>query len=107
MEEYSQEHKHAIKAVKELKSFYIHLFVYIAVAIALLLIHIFSTGNWKDFFISGPILFWGIGLLAHGCAVFIPHFIFTKEWETKKIQKIMNKYDQASNSSNPHKGSDY
>jgi hypothetical protein len=35
--------------------------------------------------------FWGIGLLAHGMATFVPYFILGKGWEERKIKELMKK----------------
>ena len=38
--------------------------------------------------------FWGIGLLAHGLSTFMPHWIFGRSWEEKKIREFIEKDNQ-------------
>lgn len=83
----------AKKQVQKIKGFYIHAAVYVFVNLGLILANNnfgkLNTENlienlWTPFF-------WGIGLLAHGLTVFMPHFILGKDWEEKKIKELMNK----------------
>ena len=37
------------------------------------------------------LLFWGIGLLAHGLSVFLPGMILGNNWEERKIKELMEK----------------
>ncbi|MFW9984330.1 MAG: 2TM domain-containing protein [Candidatus Odinarchaeota archaeon] len=54
--------------VKTVGGFYIHLFVYIMVNILLFAIWFFITLGFPWFIF--PLLGWGIGVVAHGLAVF-------------------------------------
>ncbi len=87
----SKKHARAKKRVDELKGFYIHLTVYIAVN-AFILINIFLRNDnfwqWGHFF--SPI-FWGIGLAFHASKVFSFDLIFGKGWEERKIKEYMEK----------------
>ncbi|MDR2967338.1 MAG: 2TM domain-containing protein [Methanobacteriaceae archaeon] len=84
-----EKYKRAKKRLKEIKGFYIHLFVYIVINIFLFIINTVSTpGAWWFLF---PLLFWGIGLLFHFLRVFVfENKIFGKEWEEKKIKEYMD-----------------
>ena len=86
----------ARKRIKDIKGFYSHLTVYILVNIFILAA---STDLFTDFdsnheygfwkFLSTPV-FWGIGLLIHGLAVFVPSFGFVKRWEDRKMKELMD-----------------
>ncbi|WP_290700553.1 2TM domain-containing protein [Lacinutrix sp.] len=82
----------AKKRVKKIVGFYWHLFWYVLVNIFI----VFTTSqhlNGEDFWsirvFSTPI-FWGIGLVFHFMGVFGPNFMFSKAWEKRKIEKIMD-----------------
>ncbi|MBA7709967.1 hypothetical protein ES703_118894 [subsurface metagenome] len=79
----------ARKLVEEIKGFYVHLLVYITVNAGLFLINLVSSpGDWWFYW---PLLGWGIGLLAHGVAVFGLRGFLGSEWEERKIRQIMEK----------------
>ena len=90
----SFEYRRASKRVKALKGFYGHLAVYLVINLILL-----YTYTWEEGIIEGlqdisnyfTAFFWGIGLLAHAFAVFMPNFIFGREWEERKIKELMEK----------------
>jgi hypothetical protein len=85
----------AYKRVKRIKGFYIHLLVYIIVN-SFIIISNYNQNwtndenfwQWQNF---STVLFWGIGLLAHGMSVFGRNMFFGKNWEEKKIQEFMDK----------------
>ncbi|MBF5027499.1 2TM domain-containing protein [Planobacterium oryzisoli] len=93
---YNDPRARAKKAVRELKGFYIHLFVYFSVVVGLIAMDWFTGKDDSSFGISWGILFWGIGVLAHGCAVYIPYVFFNSAWEKRMVQKIVNKYGKPS-----------
>lgn len=85
----------AYKKVKRIKGFYTHLVIYILVNSFIIL----STYNqafiadenfweWSNF---NTMIFWGIGLLAHGLSVFGRNLFFGSDWEEQKIKEIMEK----------------
>jgi hypothetical protein len=84
----------ALKRVRKLKGFYVHLTVFIVVNIMILAVNMYYTNSSKSIFRLqnfSTIFFWGIGLVAHGSSVFITQIGFGKEWEEKKIKKIMER----------------
>ena len=89
----------AKKRVVELKGFYIHLAVYLAVNLMITTVKIIgSMGNGQSFLEAfwdfGTIavwLFWGIGLVFHGLKVFSYNPFFNKDWEDRQIRKYMEK----------------
>jgi hypothetical protein len=86
----------AKKRIKEIKGFYSHLTIYILVNLFILAastqffsqFSIEGQGFWK--YLSTPV-FWGIGLLIHGLALYVPTIGFIKNWEERKIKELMNK----------------
>ena len=81
----------AEKKVKEIKAFYIHLFIYIIVMPINILVNLqFSPGHhWFWYSLLG----WGIGILFHWFAVFGFEFLgLSNNWEKRKIKEIMDKY---------------
>ncbi len=87
----------AKKRVEELKSFYIHLTVYIMINTLITVIKIVGTTYNGETFM-GPLfhfstfaswLFWGIGLTFHAIKVFKMNPFFNKDWEERQIQKYM------------------
>ena len=81
----------AKKHVKMLKGFYVHAFIYVIVNLFIIADNIFddhhSIMDMDNYWT--PIL-WGLGLAIHGLSVFMPNFIFGKDWEDKKIKELMN-----------------
>ena len=86
----------AKKRVEELKGFYIHLSVYIAV-------NLFLSGTqivdgitedksfleiFSDFGVYGVWIMWGIGLSIHWISVFQSKII-GKNWEERKLKELM------------------
>lgn len=87
----------AKKRVEELKGFYIHLTVYIAVNMFITITKIvknlqdgetINEAFW-DFGTFATWFFWGIGLVFHAARVFSFNPFFSKDWEERQIQKYM------------------
>ena len=95
------EYEIAAKRVKKLKGFYIHLLVYILVNIFIIISNFHDLKPGESYFKLdnfATAFFWGIGLTAHAFSVFVPQFMFGKDWEERKIKEFMekdtfNKYD--------------
>tara|TARA_R110000787_G_scaffold149049_1_gene263036 strand:- start:46 stop:384 length:339 start_codon:yes stop_codon:yes gene_type:complete len=91
--------KRAKKHVAELKGFYVHLVVYLAVNVFITTAKIVrNLGNGEsfmeafwDFGTFAVWLFWGIGLLFHGLKVFSYNPFFNKDWEDRQIRRYMEK----------------
>jgi hypothetical protein len=78
--------------VKKLKNFYVHLIVYVLVNGFLLLSRYNNLDAHESFFTFhtfSTAFYWGIGLVAHGTTVFVPNFIFGKNWEDRKMKQFM------------------
>lgn len=85
----------AVKRVKKIKGFYVHLLVYVLVNIFIIAANYFENSSeasfrwsWQTF---STALFWGIGLTAHALSVFGRNLFFSKNWEEKKIKQLMEK----------------
>lgn len=82
----------AKKRVKDLKGFYSHFMVYILVNLLLLLLKYSKLETNETFFsfdTFSTTLFWGIGLIAHALSVYVKGIWLGRDWETKKIEQIM------------------
>lgn len=87
-------YENAIKRIKKIKGFYIHLLVYIVINIMIIAVNIqnLETGEsyfqFKNFFTA---FFWGIGIVSHALSVFGPDLFLGNDWEEKKIKELMDK----------------
>lgn len=95
-----QSYLRAKKRVKDIKGFYSHLLVFIAVNLFLSGMNIFrSMENGESFSEAisnfgaySTALFWGIGLFFHWFGVFGTKFLgFGKDWEDRKIKEYLEK----------------
>lgn len=82
----------AKKRVEKLKGFYIHLTVYLIMVPVFIWFNYLSQIGfpWAIF----PIVGWGFGITGHASETFGYHPFFGKDWEAKKIQKLMEKEDK-------------
>lgn len=91
----------AKKRVKKERDFYIHLAIYVAINIAILffkdrLLYFIDASEkdaeffqWWNFSNIITPLVWGIGLFSHWLWAFEKIFVFSKDWEERKIKKMM------------------
>lgn len=95
----------AKKRVADIKSFYIHLIVYILVNIfisGIIVYGIMSSGGSFKYAIThfgtySTALFWGIGLFFHWLGVFgFSSIGLGKNWEDKKIKQILEQDENRS-----------
>ena len=93
----------AEEKVREIKGFYIHLFIYVMVNlvwfIVLLALGELSSYTKYGFWGMGygqfsMALFWGIGLVSHWLFIFGKDFFISKKWEARKIQEILDKENE-------------
>jgi len=81
----------ARKKVDSIKGFYSHLMVYLIVNIFIVIAIVWNTNiKLLSFSALSTALFWGIGLASHAIGVFGEDIFFDKNWEERKIQKIMD-----------------
>ncbi|MEM6721771.1 MAG: 2TM domain-containing protein [Bacteroidota bacterium] len=96
--EKTERYLRAEKKVGELKSFYIHVLVYICVNSFISVKKIVNNLNngetfQEAFFDLGTFivwLAWGIGLAFHAFNVFIDNGMLGKNWEDRKIREYMD-----------------
>jgi hypothetical protein len=82
----------AQREVKRLKGFYTHLIVYIAVNIMIVFLNIRDLDPGESYFKIENFFtafVWGIGIVVHAFSVFLPNWIFGKNWEDRKIKEFM------------------
>ncbi|UCF70258.1 MAG: 2TM domain-containing protein [candidate division WOR-3 bacterium] len=82
-------YRRAKKRVEEIKGFYAHLIIFVAVNALLVLINLWTSPGFLWFLI--PLVGWGIGLFFHAVFGFGLFGVFTKEWEEKKIEEYIDK----------------
>jgi hypothetical protein len=78
----------ATKRVEDIKGFYVHVLVYLAMNGVLLLLDVVSGGGWWFYW---PALLWGMGLAAHAIAVISEGRLFGPAWEARKVREIMER----------------
>jgi 2TM domain-containing protein len=83
-----EDYRRARRRVKSIRGFYIHLMIYVGVMILLFAINAVTPGPWWALF---PLLGWGVGVAAHGAAVFGLVGFLGPDWEERKIREQMAK----------------
>jgi hypothetical protein len=82
-------YRRARRRVRQIRGFYVHVAVFVAVNILLHLINFVATP--KVYWAFWPLVGWGIGLLAHGLATYRWMPFLGKDWEERKIRDLMDK----------------
>jgi hypothetical protein len=82
-------YQRAHQRVQELRSFYIHLIVYLIVNTGLLIIDFVQDGeiNWFYWALLG----WGIGVAVHGFVTFAQGAWLGRDWEERKVRELMER----------------
>ena len=84
----------AKKKIKKIKAFYTHLTVYILVNLYMTIKAFVNHGiEGVSYSLMGIGLFWGIGLFFHWYSVFGKDLLFSKDWEKRKIEEMMDADD--------------
>lgn len=78
----------ARQKVEAMTGFYIHLTVFVVVNALLFIIDAMSGAGW---WVQWPILGWGIGVIAHGLAVFGRWPNFVTNWQLRKIKELKDR----------------
>jgi len=78
----------ARRRVKSLKGFYIHLVLFVLVMAFLVILNGMTAGPW---WVQWVFLGWGIGIVAHGVAVFGVAGWLGSDWEERKIKELMGR----------------
>ncbi|MBX2816259.1 MAG: 2TM domain-containing protein [Saprospiraceae bacterium] len=93
----------AYQRVKEKKGFYVHLSVYLAMAVFFFLLNVTTMDYPGDWWFYWPLMGWGIGVLLHYFNVFgLPVTkALTKEWEEKELRKELAKLQEEEKEEDP------
>jgi len=78
----------AQERVATLKGFYIHLFAFVAVVIALLALDAATGGGW---WVQWVFFGWGIGVAAHAITTFWRTPQFVGQWEKRKLRQMLGR----------------
>jgi hypothetical protein len=84
-----EEYDRARARVRLIRSFYIHATVFALVIGGLAAINLATTPHRLWFL--WPLFGWGIGLAAHGIAVYGVYGLWGRDWEQRKIQQLLDK----------------
>lgn len=79
----------AIEQVKELKGFYIHLFIFAVLISALWIFNLVMTPSY--IWAYWPTLGWGLGLLGHATSVLDMPYLLGTEWEKRQVEKRLGR----------------
>jgi quinol-cytochrome oxidoreductase complex cytochrome b subunit len=82
----------AKQKVKKIKSFYNHLFVFIAVHFFMFMAVLTYYGNLKPLLIIS-VLGWGIGVFVYAIKIFHENPFLSRDWEIRKIQEFLKEQD--------------
>src|SRR5262245_45591159 len=82
-------YRRARSRVREIRAFYLHLTVFVAVNILLHLVNFVASP--AVYWAFWPLLGWGIALLAHALVTYRWIPFVGKEWEEQKIRELMGK----------------
>lgn len=100
----NKKYRQAKKRVKELKGFYWHFAIYILVNLFITVNKVLSnyyngetlSEAFSDFNTFSVWIFWGIGIVFHAMNIFGYPLILGKDWEERKIKKIMEEEEKQS-----------
>ncbi|WP_396174894.1 2TM domain-containing protein [Flavobacterium sp.] len=87
-------YQEALKRVKKIKGFYTHAIVYVIINLMIIIVNYQNLDPGESYFQYKnftTLLFWGIGLVAHGFSVFVPQWFLGNNWEERKIKELMDK----------------
>jgi len=92
MKNKTEKYLQAKERIRKIKGFYSHLTVYILVNTFITFTIIYNSGfdGEMNFGIFSTWFFWGIGVFFHGFNIFGKNLIFSKDWEKRKIQELMD-----------------
>jgi transcriptional regulator with XRE-family HTH domain len=79
----------ALRSVRKLRGFYIHLSIYVIVMAGLLAINLMTSAH--TLWVVWPALGWGLGVLLHAAGVFELVPFFGAKWERKQVEKRLGR----------------
>lgn len=87
MPDLSDEERHAMEYVRDIKAFYLHALQYGVVMVILLIINLMTSPGYL--WVLWAALGWGIGVAAHGLSVFEVINPFGDDWEKRQLARRM------------------
>jgi hypothetical protein len=87
-----QKYKRAKVKMETIKCFYQHLAIYVIFVFVFIWLNLNGGSDfpWAIFPIAG----WGLGILGHASETFEYSIFFGKDWERRKIRKLMDEDDE-------------
>jgi transcriptional regulator with XRE-family HTH domain len=84
-----KQEEEAFRYVRKLRRFYLHLFQYVIVVLALLAINLIVSPHrmWVFWVMAG----WGLGVLIHASRVFSPAWFLGPQWERQQAEKRLGR----------------
>ncbi len=82
----------ARRRVEEIRGFYAHITVFIAVNVFLFVLNILTSPGVLWFY--WVTFFWGIGLAIHALDTYAKGRFFGREWEERKTREIMEREER-------------
>ncbi|MGH2561209.1 MAG: 5-bromo-4-chloroindolyl phosphate hydrolysis family protein [Thermomicrobiales bacterium] len=79
----------ARKHVREVRDFYVHASIYVAVIAFLFILDLLSG---EGFWFYWPMLGWGVGVAIHAVTVLTEDIAFDKRWEDRKVRERMSRH---------------
>ncbi len=95
MESNEEKYIRARERVSALKRFYGKLASYVIFIIFFAAIN-YYTNEWRNMWFLWIAFFWGIGIIFEAGKVFGFNLLFGKNWESRKIKKMMEEEEQES-----------
>jgi hypothetical protein len=82
-------YREARRRARNLRDFYVHALVYIAVMAGLFAFNmlVMPSRPWAAL----PAIGWGLGVLAHGFTVLVAPGLFGADWEERKIREYLER----------------
>jgi len=85
----SEPEREALEYVRDIKGFYSHLIVYLVSIVAMFGSSFFFETDHPWYI--WPALGWGMGVIAHGLAVFEVFSLFGANWEKRQVEKRLRR----------------
>ncbi|MBI2382814.1 MAG: 2TM domain-containing protein [Gammaproteobacteria bacterium] len=84
-----QQEREAFRLVRKLRGFYVHLFQYVIITLALLAVNLIVAPRymWALWVMGG----WGLGVLIHASRVFRPDWFLGPRWEREQVEKRLGR----------------
>lgn len=84
-----ERYQRARRRARELRGFYLHATVFVAVNVLLHVINFAAASG--EYWAFWPLFGWGIGLVAHGLVTYRWMPFMGKAWEERKIKELMDR----------------